>query len=59
VIKKHVDSVNYDLNKWEKVVKYSLITQKISIDTGELTPSMKIRKNEVEKLYNDVIETMY
>jgi long-chain acyl-CoA synthetase len=59
LIQKHVDSVNYDLNKWEKVVKYSLITQKISIDTGELTPSMKIRKNEVEKIYHAVIETMY
>lgn len=59
LIQKHVDSVNYDLNKWEKVVKYSLITQKISIDTGELTPSMKIRKNEVEKLYHPIIETMY
>ncbi|MDD2639554.1 MAG: long-chain fatty acid--CoA ligase [Arcobacteraceae bacterium] len=59
LIQKHVNSVNYDLNKWEKVIKYSLITQKISIDTGELTPSMKIRKNEVEKIYHAVIETMY
>lgn len=58
-IEKHIENINQDLNKWEKVVKYSLITQKISIDTGELTPSMKIRKNEVEKLYHPIIETMY
>lgn len=58
-IKNHIDKVNYDLNKWEKIVKYSLITRKISIETGELTPSMKIRKNEIEQIYKETIESMY
>jgi long-chain acyl-CoA synthetase len=58
-IKNHIEKVNYDLNKWEKIVKYSLVTQKISIETGELTPSMKIRKNEIETIYHDIINGMY
>lgn len=58
-IQKHIEKVNYDLNKWEKIVKYSLITRQISIETGELTPSMKIRKHEIETLYKDTIESMY
>jgi long-chain acyl-CoA synthetase len=58
-IKNHIEKVNFDLNKWEKIVKYSLVTQKISIDSGELTPSMKIRKNEIETLYKNIIESMY
>lgn len=58
-IQNHVDKVNYDLNKWEKIVKYSLVTNTISIETGELTPSMKIRKNEIETIYHDVINGMY
>jgi long-chain acyl-CoA synthetase len=58
-IKNHIEKVNYDLNKWEKIVKYSLVTNKISIETGELTPSMKIRKNEIETIYLEVINGMY
>lgn len=58
-IKNHIEKVNYDLNKWEKIVKYSLVTNKISIETEELTPSMKIRKNEIETIYLEVINGMY
>jgi len=58
-IQNHIEKINSDLNKWEKIVKYSLVTKKISIQTGELTPSMKIRKNEVENLYRTTIESMY
>ncbi|RXJ60827.1 AMP-dependent synthetase/ligase [Candidatus Marinarcus aquaticus] len=55
----HIKRVNATLDQWEKVVKYAIITNKISIDGGELTPSMKIRRNEIESKYKKIIDNMY
>ena len=45
--------------KTEKVIKYKLITNDISIEAGELTPSMKICRNKIEVIYKDDIDSMY
>lgn len=58
-IKKHIEQVNKNLNKWEKIVDYRLITTPISIDTGELTPSMKMCRSVIEEKYKDIINKMY
>lgn len=58
-IQNHINLVNFDLNEWEKVVQYKLITDDISIEGGELTPSMKICRGKIEEKYNNLIETMY
>ncbi len=58
-IDKHIKKINKNLNSWECIVKYTLILNDISIETGELTPSMKICRNKIEELYEDQISTMY
>lgn len=58
-IEKTIQKVNAKLNKWEKVVQYRLITNEISIENGELTPSMKICRNFIEQKYEDIINQMY
>lgn len=58
-ISKHINSINLSLNKWEKIVNYKILTNDISIETGELTPSMKISRNKIEQKYKDIIESMY
>ena len=58
-IKNHIEHTNKKLSKTETVVKYKLITNDISIETGELTPSMKICRNKIEVIYKDDIENMY
>lgn len=58
-IKNHIEHTNKKLSKTENVVKYKLITNDISIETGELTPSMKICRNKIEVIYKDDIENMY
>lgn len=58
-IKKDIEKINSKLNQWEKVVKYEFITNEISIESGELTPSMKISRSVIEKKYKDVIDSMY
>lgn len=56
---KLIKNVNQDLNHWEQIQKFSIITQPISITTGELTPSMKLRRSFVEEKFKDMIEELY
>ena len=58
-ISSHINSVNSGLNKWEKIVKFKILTNDISIETGELTPSMKISRNKIEEKYANIINSMY
>ncbi len=58
-IERTIFKINKDLNKWERVIKYKMITNDISIEGGELTPSMKISRTNIEKKYKDIIESMY
>jgi len=58
-IKNHIEYTNNKISKTEKVIKYKLITNDISIEAGELTPSMKICRNKIEVIYKDDIDSMY
>ena len=58
-IEKHIKKLNEKLSKTEKVIKYKLITNDISIEAGELTPSMKICRDKIEVIYKDQINSMY
>jgi long-chain acyl-CoA synthetase len=58
-ISSHINSVNFTLNKWERIVDYKILTNDISIETGELTPSMKISRNKIEEKYANIINSMY
>lgn len=54
-----VEEVNSNLARFEKIKKFALLEKEFSIEGGELTPTMKIRKGFVEKKYNDIIEELY
>ncbi len=54
-----LESVNAHLNKWEKIVDYRFIPYHLTSEKGELTPSMKVRRDAIEKKFHDVIESMY
>lgn len=58
-IDKLIAIVNKNLNHWEQIQKYYLVTTPISIETGELTPSMKLKRNFVEEKYQNVINKFY
>ena len=58
-ISNYIENINKDLNQWEKIVNFKIITNDISIEGGELTPSMKICRNVIEKKYENIINSMY
>jgi long-subunit acyl-CoA synthetase (AMP-forming) len=58
-IKKQFESLlketNKALNQYEKLSQIVLIKEPWSIENGLLTPTMKVKRNIVEKLYTDSI----
>jgi long-chain acyl-CoA synthetase len=58
-IQKTLDEVNAKLNHWEQVQKFKVIKTPITIDSGELTPTMKIRRHIVMEKYRNEIDSMY
>ncbi|MFP8490285.1 AMP-dependent synthetase/ligase [Gracilimonas sp. Q87] len=58
-IQKEVDKVNADLSKWEKVKKFKILKDQFTIEEGEITPTMKVKRNVINKKYKDVIDSIY
>jgi len=59
IIKNDIDRLQKDLSKFERVRKFALLTETFSIDNGELSPKLSIRRHVVEKKFADLIEQMY
>jgi long-chain acyl-CoA synthetase len=57
--RKKVDEVTKDLAPYEKVKKIALLDREFTIETGELTPTLKVRRKFVEEKYRDLIDTLY
>lgn len=58
-INKHIKEVNKHLNHWEEIHAYRFILEPLTIQNGELTPSMKIRREVIAKKYSRLIDEMY
>jgi long-chain acyl-CoA synthetase len=59
LVQAEVDEVNAGLNKWEQVKYIKLLDQPFSEDTGELTPTLKVKRKVVYEKFKDSIEDMY
>jgi long-chain acyl-CoA synthetase len=58
-IQKQVDEVNQALARVEQVKKFTILGQPFSIATGELTPTMKLKRKVISLRYEKEIEAMY
>jgi len=58
-LQKNVDSVNRHLSEWEKIKKWKAVFATLSTENGLLTPTMKLRRSEVEKTFESEINGMY
>jgi len=47
------------LAAYEKVRKFTILDKPFSIETGEITPSLKVKRKVIEERYSDLIEEMY
>lgn len=58
-MEKLLASVNANLNQWEQIQDYRIVPYHLSVETGELTPSMKIKREVIENKFKDLIDSMY
>jgi long-chain acyl-CoA synthetase len=58
-MKEHIREVNKHLNHWEEIHAFRFIIEPLTIQSGELTPSMKIRREIVARKYGHLIDEMY
>ena len=59
LIEKELAKLQKELTNYEKIRKFTLLDKPFSIETGEITPSLKIKRKVVEEKYLDLIEKMY
>ncbi len=54
-----IDDVNKSLNKWETIKQFAILPKDLTVDAGELTPSLKVKRKVVEKKYASLLDKMY
>ena len=59
LIEGSVAQANQQLERWETIKRFEILHSELSVDEGEVTPSLKIRRKTVEKKYADVLNSMY
>jgi long-chain acyl-CoA synthetase len=58
-IQAQVDVLNPRFSNPEQVKKFSILSRDFTIDDGELTPTLKIRRKQIRENWDSVIESMY
>ena len=58
-VKKAVARVNRQLAPFEQIRKFRVLERDFSIETGELTPTMKVRRNRVLENHRELVSELY
>jgi len=59
LIREEINRHSESLAEFEKIHRFSLIDHDLSIEEGEITPTLKIKRNVIMEKYRDLIEAMY
>jgi len=59
LLEAEVAAVNKELPSWESVKKFRILPRDFSTETGELTPSLKVKRKVVASFYRDAIDALY
>jgi long-chain acyl-CoA synthetase len=59
MVKGYVEELNTRLNRWESIKKWEILERDLSIESGELTPSLKVKRAVVESNEKERLEAFY
>ncbi len=54
-----VEAINANFNHWEQIKKFELLADEWSIETGEMTPKMSLKRKIIMEKFRDAIERIY
>lgn len=55
----YVDTLNGQLNRWESIKKFAILNRELTVEDGEITPSMKLRRKIVIDRYRGTLDALY
>ena len=58
-IQKEVDECNCHFGKWEQIKRFELTPDEWTIDSGHLTPTMKMKRAVIKKIYQNLYDKIY
>ena len=59
LIKPFIQDLNKGLASYESIKNFAILPKDLTLDAGDLTPSLKVKRKAVETKYKDMIETFY
>jgi len=59
LLQRQIEGLTPDLAKYERIKKVALLENEFTIEGGELTPTLKVKRRVIDQKYRDVIEKLY
>ena len=59
LIERQIAELSKDLSRYERVKKFALLENELTVEGGELTPTLKVKRRVVSEKYHDIIEKIY
>ena len=59
MVQRAITAMNATLPSFSTVKKFALLPRDLSVEDGELTPSLKVKRKVVESNYSDLLEDFY
>jgi long-chain acyl-CoA synthetase len=59
MVDEHVKKLNANLNRWETIKKWALLDHELSVERGELTPSLKVKRGVVADQNKETLDGFY
>ncbi len=59
LVQSSVDDLNSELPRWEAIKRYHVIPKEFTVEDGELTPSLKVKRKLLTKKYQSTLDNLY
>jgi long-chain acyl-CoA synthetase len=59
MIDDHIQKLNASLNRWETIKKWAVLDEDLSVDGGQLTPSLKVKRGVVAEQNKETLDGFY
>ena len=59
MVQRYIDELNLGLNRWEQIKRFTILERDLTVEEGELTPSMKLRRKHVDEKYRGQLDALY
>lgn len=59
LLQEEIDRINQNLDRQEKIRRFALLPRDFSVEEDEITPSLKVKRKEIDKKYKAIIDSLY